>query len=114
MLIKKSNTTQKSNWETCKVREYEFETNDFWVAKALITWRYPEQGTAMNTTCDQVYYILSWKWIIHSDAKWSFEVSQWDSYWFEKNERYSVLWEDLEVLITNAPAWSFDQYVLSE
>lgn len=81
MLIRNSESTQKSNWSSCKVWEYEFENKDLWIAKAKITWRYPEKGAAMNTLCNQVYY---------------------------------VIWEELEVVLINSPAWSPDQYVVSE
>ena len=114
MLIKKSESVQKSNGESCKVWEYEFGSDDIGIAMAIINWRYPEKWVAMNTQCDQVYYVVSWSWTILSEQKWSFEVKAWDSYRYEKNEKYYVIWDNLEVILINSPVWGPEQYVLSE
>jgi len=109
MLIKKSSSEMKQNGESCTVWEYPFPSKNLWIAVVKIDGRYPEKGKAINKKCDIVYYIISWTGKIHNKDG-SLDVSEWDSFFLEKNKWYWVEWNDLKMVLPSTPAWFFEQY----
>jgi mannose-6-phosphate isomerase-like protein (cupin superfamily) len=113
MLIKKGSIDKKQNSQDCTVWEYEYPSNNFSFATALINGRYPEKNKAVNNGCEGAYYIISGSGMIYSE-KGEFLVSQGDLYYFEKGEKYWVSGVDLFVGIINAPRWTSEQYEIVE
>jgi mannose-6-phosphate isomerase-like protein (cupin superfamily) len=109
MLIKKEETRQKQNSKDCTVWEYDYASSNFSFATALINGRYPEEKRAVNTECEEAYYVISGSGTIHSD-KGDFLVNQGDLYCFEKGEAYWVMGNNLFVALINAPKWTFEQF----
>ncbi len=109
MLIKANSWDLKSNSDFCKVWEYEEFSKNISVAKAWIDWVYPDWSKkVVNLEVEQVYYVLSWSWFIYSEF-WDFFIEKWDIYFFKKWEKYSVKWNNLEVLIIHSPKRYFEQ-----
>lgn len=109
MLIKKSEAKEFKNSSDCTVFEYPFPSELFSFATAFIDGRYPEQKRVTNLECEEIYYVVSWSWKIHSE-KWDFEMSEWDIYFFEKGEIYSIEGNKLSLVLVNAPKWFPEQH----
>jgi mannose-6-phosphate isomerase-like protein (cupin superfamily) len=112
MLIKSQEATVKF-MPGCTVHEFPFPSTNLGIAQVNMTGRYPETGKAMNTVCDMIYYITSGTGIIHTE-KGIFEVKKGDSYFFDKNTWYWIEANNLEVCLTTAPNWYFEQYKILE
>ena len=109
MLIKKEEARKKQNSNDCTVWEYEYPSNDFSFATALINGRYPEEKRSVNLECEEVYYVISGSGVIHSD-RGDFSINQGDLYYFEKGEAYWIKGNNLLIALVNAPKWTFEQY----
>ena len=109
MLIRNVKAKLKQNSEACSVKEYEFPFKDLRIAVAKINGRYPDYGKVLNTECDEAYYVISGKGIVHTE-KGDFEINKGDVFYFEKKNWYWVEGENLEVFLPTSPAWFFEQY----
>lgn len=109
MLIKKQDSTKKENSKSCTVWEYNFPNEDLGFATCKINGRYPNSGKAMNTECDEIYYVISGRGTIHHETG-NFEIEEGDAFYFEKGKWYWVEGEDLLVALPTAPKWSLEQY----
>jgi len=109
MLIRKEETIKKQNSADCTVWEYEYPSDGFSFAVALIKGRYPQEDSAVNTQCEEIYYVINGSGVIHS-AKGDFPIEKGDLYHFEKGEKYWVEGADLSVSIINVPKWTPEQY----
>lgn len=113
MLIKKSQAKMHQNSNDCTVWEYEFPSQNFSFATALIDGRYPTEKRAVNLECEEVYFVIFGSGIVHSE-KGDFVVATGDLYFFEKGERYWVEGNQLKVALANAPKWTPGQYKVIE
>lgn len=111
MLIKKSDSVKKENSSQCTVWEYDFPSNNFSFAIANISGKFPDNGKAQNTKCEELYYFIAGTGTIHT-SKGDFKVSEDDLYYFEVGETYSVDGKDLIIALVNAPKWYFEQFKL--
>ena len=59
--------------------EYGFTSKHLGFATALIHGRYPDNGKVVNTKCEEIYFVLSGKGIIHNDQG-DFEIKKDDSF----------------------------------
>lgn len=109
MLIKKENARKKENSPGCIVREYDFPHKELGLANAHITGRFPETGKAINNECNEIYYIISGTWTIHHES-WTYPITAWDCFFFEKSKRYRVEGDNLHILLSTAPARFLQQY----
>lgn len=109
MLIKKNQTQKFENSPECSVFEYSLPSEFFSFARAFINGRYPQKKRVINEECEEVYYVVSWEAIIHSE-KWDFEINEWDLYFFEKGEIYWVEGKQLSLILVNAPKWYLEQH----
>lgn len=109
MLIKANEAIKKENTSSCIVWEYNFPIKELWFATALINWRYPNTGKAVNHECDELYYIISGNGIIH-DESGDYPVHQWDCFLFEKQKWYRVEGTKLNIALPTSPAWFLSQY----
>lgn len=109
MLIKKDQAEKKSNSDACTVWEYEYPSQLFSFAIAEINGRYPDEKRCANLECEETYYVISGKGVVHSE-KGDYEIEQGDLYFFEKGEKYWVEGENLKVVLVNAPKWTLDQH----
>jgi mannose-6-phosphate isomerase-like protein (cupin superfamily) len=97
------------NNQSCQVREFDIASSNMSLAVANIDGRYPEEWSVCNTECEQIYYVISGRVTLHT-SKGDFEIGKGETHFFEKNEEYWLEAEDLEVVITNTPAWNTNQY----
>jgi len=109
MLVKKSSATEIKNSKDCTVWEYDYTSELFSFAKAMIDGRYPEEKRVTNLRCEEVYFVLSGSGIIHSE-KGDFEINEGDLYFFEKGEIYWTEGRKLLLALVNAPKWSPEQH----
>ena len=59
MLVKKNQSRKHQNSNSCAVWEYEYPSELFSFATALINGRYPEKQRSVNLSCEEVYYVIS-------------------------------------------------------
>lgn len=111
MLIRKDEAQSKQNSGKCTVREYPFPSEKLGFATAKIEGRYPENGWAKNTVCDEIYFVISGKAKIHCNNE-AVEIKTGDAFLFQKGEKYFVEGEFLEIAVITAPAWFAEQYSL--
>jgi len=105
MKISDSQWVQKSNSETCQVREYPEISDNMSLAKAKISGRYPDAWYVKNLECEQIYFVVSGSGTIYSSKWWNIQISKSDFYYFDKWESYYVVGNELEVLLVNTPSW---------
>lgn len=109
MLVKRTESKKIENSKDCTVWEYQFPSNGFSFATALINGRYPEEKRVTNLECEEIYYVISGEGIIHSE-KGDFGINEKDFYFFEKGEKYWVEGKDLLIVLVNAPKWTPEQH----
>ena len=109
MLIKKRDTKEHKNSNSCRVREYEHPTERWGFATARIDGRYPIEKRVVNLDSEQIFYVISGTGEIHSD-KGDFEMNEGDSYHLERGEKYWMQGSKLVVALMNAPKWNPEQY----
>jgi len=109
MLIKKKDSIEKHNSDSCTVHEYESGSKSMSFATAMIDGFYPNKGFACNTGCEEIYYVISGTGIIYTD-KGASKVSEGDMYHFEKGEKYRVEGKKLFLALINSPPWNIGQY----
>jgi mannose-6-phosphate isomerase-like protein (cupin superfamily) len=109
MLVKKNQSKKHQNSENCTVWEYEYPSELFSFATALINGRYPAEKRSVNLGCEEAYYVISGEGIIHSEFG-DFKIEQGDLYFFKKGEKYWVEGQDLFLGLANAPKWTPEQY----
>lgn len=110
MLIKNKDSHTFTFSDACSVREYPLGIKDINVAVAKINGRFPDQGRLMNTACEEIYYIVSGSGVIHHDSG-DFELNQGDQFLIEKNTQYWVEGNNLEIVVSCAPAWFKEQHI---
>lgn len=111
MLIKKSNSIKKENSKQCTVWEYDLPSQNVSFAIAKINGRFPDNGSAQNTKCEEIYYVISGTGTIHT-TKGDFEIAEGDLYHFEIGETYNVEGKELVIALINAPKWYIEQFKL--
>jgi mannose-6-phosphate isomerase-like protein (cupin superfamily) len=109
MFVKKEDSEEKKNSDSCTVWEYSIPSRLFSFASALINGRYPDKGSVKNSACEEGYYVLSGTGVIHSE-KGDFMIKKGDLYHFEKEEVYWVEGKNLSIVLVNSPPWSPDQH----
>jgi mannose-6-phosphate isomerase-like protein (cupin superfamily) len=109
MFVEKSQTKKVQNSKDCTVWEYEYPSNLFSFATALINGRYPSEGKVANLECEEIYYVISGAGIVHSEFG-DFKIKEGDLYFFKKSERYWVEGKNLFLVLVNAPKWFPEQH----
>ncbi|MBL7160584.1 MAG: hypothetical protein ISS93_01895 [Candidatus Aenigmarchaeota archaeon] len=109
MLIKKSESGKIENSKDCTVWEYQYPSELFSFATALIDGRYPDSGSVTNTQCEEIYYAVSGSGVVHSEFG-DFELGKGDLYYFKKGEKYWVEGKNLFLVLVNAPKWTPEQH----
>lgn len=109
MRIKSNEVRSKVNSKSCSVNEYDFPFKNLGIAIVKINGRYPDSGKAMNTECDEIYYVISGSAVIHT-AEGDFKINKNDAFYFEKNKWYWVEGKHLEILLPTSPSWFPEQY----
>jgi mannose-6-phosphate isomerase-like protein (cupin superfamily) len=109
MKKKQSKPLSSSHSPECRVQEFDIGSKNMSLAVANIHGRYPEKGSACNTACEQIYHVVSGSATLHLE-KGDFEIKKGDTHFFNKKEAYWLEAKDLEVVITNTPAWIREQY----
>ena len=109
MIIRNNQTREHKNSEQCTVWEYDFPSESLSHAVCLITGRYPDQGKAMNTECDELFFVLSGTGTLHTENETT-ELATGDAYYLRKQEAYWITGQELKLTLTNAPAWKPEQH----
>lgn len=107
--MKASSARKEENSPFCTVWEYNFPNKNLWLAIAHINWRYPTTGKAIDHECNNMYYVLSGKGVIH-DETGDYEIKPWDCFLFNKGERYRVEGNNLKVILPSSPTWFLSQH----
>lgn len=108
MIIKKDEAKEKVNNKTCTVWEYAFPSKQLGFATVKINGRYPDSGRVVNEECDELYYVLSGKGIIHHETG-DYEIKEGDAFFFEKGKWYWVEGE-LHIAVPTSPTWFLEQH----
>ncbi|MFA7717735.1 MAG: cupin domain-containing protein [Candidatus Absconditabacterales bacterium] len=113
MLIKQQDAHKKINSSSCTVWEYDFPSKNLGFALSKINGRFPETGKAINTECNEIYYVISGSGIIYHQTG-TYEIHAGDSFLFEKGTSYYVEGNNLFLALPTSPAWYPGQYKHSE
>lgn len=108
MIIRAEQTTQKKPYAGCTIYEYNSPSVVLTIARARIVTRYPEKGRAVNTQCEEVYYVLEGTGTIQIDNEIS-SIKQGDVCVIQIGKPYLVK-GDLTLLIATSPPWSPEQH----
>ena len=108
-LIRKDETEQKQNSETCVCREYDFNDHDIDLGICEIKGRYPNNGTCHNLKSKELVYVLEGNGIININEE-EIEFFEKDSFLIEPMERYFFKGNCKLALICN-PAWKQENHV---
>lgn len=109
MIIRKEDAVKIENSKSCTVYEYFLGSEKVGIAKALINGRYPEEGSAMNEECDQIYFCTSGRGSIHCNGQTS-TLEKDGAFLFKTGAPYWVEGDKLEVIVTNGPPFNPKQY----
>ncbi len=110
MLIKKNQAREKRNSNSCTIWEYNFPNKNLWFALGKIDWRFPEKWKNLNRECDEIYYVLSWTWVLHYDNS-AYELNEWDAFFLEKGKPYWLEAKNLSLVLSTQPSFFPEQYV---
>lgn len=108
MIITSENTVAKTPYSGCTIWEYTFDSKVLNIAKANITGRYPEHGKALNTLCEEVYYVLEGTGTMQIGDEVSV-VKKGDVCVIPKGLVYSIE-GNISLLIATSPPWSPEQH----
>ena len=109
MLIKKNETQKNENSKNWSVWEYNIPNKNISYARAVINGRYPDEKRVVNLECEEICFVISGYWIIHSE-KWNFKIQEGDIYCIEKNEKYFFEGNNLYLTLMNSPKWFLKQH----
>jgi len=109
MLIKKEDSKEKKNAESCIVWEYPLESKNLKFAIAKIDGRYPEEGASINEICEMIYYVIDGFGIIDCDGK-SYEIKKGDLFFIKPKSKYWISGKNLLIAIPTSPPWYPEQY----
>lgn len=103
-LVKKNQTEEFKNNNTCISSNYPLNDKDINVAVIKLNGRYPEKGRVMNTVCKELSYILKGCGKLFLENR-VIEVKEGDVVLIEPNEKY--YWEgNLTMFVPCTPAWT--------
>ena len=110
-IVKKNQTIEFKNSETCVATEYPINDKDINIAVVkIINDRYPQKGWAVNEVCKEMVYIISGKVVLTTESKTS-ELKTGDVVLLDPGEKY--FWEgNCEMVVPCSPAWYPEQHKL--
>lgn len=109
MRIRKDETQEFQNGESCVVRVYDFAFEGLGLATAEIDGRYPDEGRMVNDACDEVYFVQSGSGMVHH-ASGDHPLEEGDLFFFEKGKPYWVEGKILSLVVCTAPPWYPEQH----
>ncbi len=111
-IINFSETVQHKNSDRCIALEYPLGDPAINIAHITIDGRYPETGTATNTKCKEICYVINGEGSVVIEGN-KFPLRQGDAVLIEPSERY--YWEGvLTLLVPCTPAWSQEQHIMTD
>ncbi len=112
MQIRKVDTIEHVNSDTCIASEYPFQDKDLNIADIQINGRYPETGFCMNEKVKEIVYVIEGSGIICIDDK-IYEVTEGDAFLYLPGQK--VFYEgEMRVLTACTPAWTPEQHKVIE
>jgi mannose-6-phosphate isomerase-like protein (cupin superfamily) len=108
-LVEKKSAEKIAIAKTCTIYEYPLSSSVLSLITAKIHGRYPESGKSVNSACEQIYYVISGSGTLHTD-RGTHALHPGDVYSFLIGEAYFVEGNELNVVVTNSPAWKKEQY----
>ena len=108
MIIKSEESASKTPFSGCNVWEYPFHSKVLNIAKADISGRYPEHGMALNTACEEVYYVLAGEGMIQIGDEISM-IKQGDVCIIPKSFTYCIE-GNVQLIIATSPPWTPEQH----
>ena len=112
-IIKSNEGIKENNSDKCKTIEYSFNDKDIDLGVAIITGRYPENGYCINTISKMLIQVLEGTGTLNFENK-EIEFSKGDAILIENNEKYYWKSDYCKVSMICTPAWSKEQYIITE
>lgn len=108
----KDQTTKFQNGETCTAYEYPLGDKQIDTALVEVIGKYPVNGSAVNTVCKELAYVLKGSGRLFVEGK-EYSLQEGTALLIEPNEKFS--WEgDFTLVITCTPAWYPEQHQIIE
>jgi len=108
----KDQRTEFKNGETCIAYEYPLHDKEIDTALVEVVGKYPLSGSAVNTVCKEVAYVLKGSGKIFVEGN-EYSINEGTMVLIEPNEKFS--WEgDFTLVISCAPAWYPEQHDLTD
>jgi mannose-6-phosphate isomerase-like protein (cupin superfamily) len=106
----KEQTTKFKNGDTCAAYEYPLNDKDLDTAVVEVIGKYPVDGSAVNTICKELAYVLKGSGKIFIEGK-EYKLEEGTEVLIEPNEKFS--WEgNFTLIISCTPAWYPKQHKL--
>lgn len=107
-LIKKEQSQEFKNGDTCIADEYPIHDPDINIALIKITGRYPENGYTTNELCKEIAYVVEGEGRVVVEGK-EIEIKNGDVVFLEPREKF--YWEgNLTMVMSCTPAWTLEQH----
>src|SRR3989344_4202330 len=107
-VVKKGQTKEYKNSETCIATEYPLENKEVNGAVISLDGRYPEGGRVVNLKCKELAYVIKGSGKVVVDGI-DVLVYEGDLVLIEAGEKY--YWEgNLQMFVPCVPAWSPEQH----
>jgi mannose-6-phosphate isomerase-like protein (cupin superfamily) len=107
-IVKKSETKEFKNSDTCIAIEYSMKDRDINGAVIVLNGRYPNEGTVVNQKCKEMAYIIKGSVKLTVEGKET-SLSEGDLALVDVGEKY--FWEgNVTMFIPCTPAWYPEQH----
>lgn len=108
MLIKKEESKEKKNSESCIVWEYHTGSKRMQFAVAKINGRYPEEGSSLNEVSEMIYYVIGGSGRMSYDGEF-YDLKKGDLVSIKPKKKYWIE-GNLLIAIPSSPPWNITQY----
>lgn len=112
IFIKEEDVKKNEKNSVNYVMEYDFLDEEINLSIVRIYGRMPEQGTARNTKCKEMVYVMEGSGVIYLTDK-SYGFRSGDAFLIPTNEKYYIE-GNCKLVVSCTPAFTVDQHIIEE
>jgi mannose-6-phosphate isomerase-like protein (cupin superfamily) len=109
-IIKKADSTDFANSNTCYGVEYRFKDKDLDIARITIDGRYPAKGHLINKVIKEIIYVLGGSGVVGVGDK-EYILRPGDAVFIKPKERYYLRGKSMRLLVPCSPAFYPEQHI---